>query len=172
MALITKTVLGANAATIDFTSIPGTYNHLLVVYSIRSAVAAETVAQTAIRFNNDSGANYYYQNLWTQANTASGGSATGQTSMKVLLETGPSADANTFASGQVLIPFYATGTRLREAIGIHHLIPTVSANTNWFTGQLAGSWNNTAAITRLTIFASDLTSNLVTGSAATLYGIT
>lgn len=170
---IANTVLAAPAANITISGIPGTYTHLLMVYSLRSAVAAETSALTFLRLNGDSGANYAYQQFWKQnATNSTVGPVTGDTKMGVLFETGPSAAANTYGSGQILFPFYSTGTQNRNVLTSQMLQPSTSVTTNYFGGQTDGTWFSTAAITSVAIFASDLVSNLAAGSSASLYGIT
>lgn len=171
-AKITATVLGSPAANITFSSIPGTYTALLIVWSLRSAVVSETVATTHLRFNGDTGANYNYERDWGQAAGATASGTAADTKLSILAETGPSATANTYGVGYTFFPFYASTSALKTAITNFGMFPSASANTNFFSGDIAGMWNSTSAITSIALLASDLSSNLAAGSSATLYGIT
>jgi len=169
---ITSTTLAAPAASIALSSIPGTYSALMLVWALRSAVVAETGSGTSIRFNADTGANYNYQHNWGASSTPSSGGTAGATSLQVFVETGPSATANMFGTGHTIIPFYADTTRLKTAISTFALHPTIGSTTSYIAGDITGVWNSTSAINAITVFASDLTSNLATGCQVVLYGLT
>lgn len=170
---IANSVLASPAASIAVSSISATYTHLLVVYSLRSAVTSETTALTKLRFNGDTGSNYGRQHIWGQntgANVATSGGLV--TAMDVLIETGPSAVASGFSQGTIFVPYYSSTTQLKQVISNVGAFGATGATTNWFAATIAGLWNSTAAINAVTFFASDLTSNLATGSSVSIYGIT
>src|SRR5688572_16051774 len=57
LTLIARSVLAADAASFDFTSIPDTHEDLIVMLLGRGTAAAATIA-VGLRGNNDSGGNY------------------------------------------------------------------------------------------------------------------
>lgn len=160
MTRITQIVVGSGgSATIDFTSIAGIYESLVIKWVAQTENAS--AENLVMRFNNDSGGNY----TWGQADVMAGGTANagGQTSgvIGVLPATG---DTNP-SLGEIRINGYARTVFTKVARGEVH-------------GFYSGShrmplshtfWNNTAAITRVTLFAA---SDVKEGSVFTLYGIT
>src|SRR5690348_12364620 len=148
LALITSQTLASPAANITRSSIPATYTHLYIVYRLRSAVTAETTALGRVQFNGDTGANYGRQHIWGQNTGANVGTSGGLVAFNdVVIETGPSALANGFAQGTLLIPFYRSTTQIKQVLGTVGAFGATGATTNWFAAQTAGIWNSTAAIT-------------------------
>ncbi len=79
MRMLADTTLGVAAASIDFTSIPQTFAHLMLALYGRgdTAVVNQFVR---IRFNNDSGANYDYQEIHAAAAAVTASEGLAQTS--------------------------------------------------------------------------------------------
>ena len=64
MQLISSvSVGGAGAATIDFTSIPGTYTDLVLIVNMQSSYTGDAGNGARIQFNGDTGNNYSDTNL-------------------------------------------------------------------------------------------------------------
>ena len=168
IVLLHEETLGADTASFDVTSISGNYKHLKLIFQLRGTTAAGTVALN-MRFNNDSGANYYRERFDVAAGSTASDADSGTTSFVDAASIAAStATANKATSGEILIPNYATTTFFKEYVLAMH---TSSSNVDG--GQLlrfsGGTWNSTAAITRVTIFpASD---NLLAGSRLTIYGL-
>jgi len=165
---IADIILGASAASIDFTSIPATFAQLLLVAYLRSDKAAVTSDLITCRFNNDSGATYSYQSL--QALNAGISAAGAVAATALLLGTIPAATApaSTFATVELLIPHYAGVANYKTWSGRNFRRLGATAGdvaTNWQGGE----WSASAAVNRLTLLAS--ASNLLTGSRAPLYGM-
>jgi hypothetical protein len=160
--------LGADG-TFDQAGISGAYNDLLLSLVIRSA-AAGTSDNPGIRFNNDSGANYYGEYAQSSAATTTGverGAATG-----LLLGKVPAASglASSFASMQVWISGYASTAFLKVGtFVIYDQESNVSGGRNAVAGGF--QWASTLAISRVTV-ASGTFGNLVAGSTLRIYGIT
>lgn len=169
---ISNTTLGADAASIDVTSIVASYAHLIVVGYLRSSVAA-VGAQAFMRFNGDSGAAQY---TWRDG-AASGSGSTGDSAVKTGSDTttpssqnivpGASATAGSYCTLFWLISHYA-GTANQKSVtylggvgadgtGVYH---------SCFGG---GRWLSTSAINRITVSASS--GNLVTGSRLSIYAM-
>jgi hypothetical protein len=62
MGSLSDTTLGVSAASIDISSLPTTYAHLLLVGQLRSDTAAASTT-ALLRFNGDTGANYNGETL-------------------------------------------------------------------------------------------------------------
>lgn len=156
---ISNTTLGADAASVDVTSIPGSYAHLLIIAYLRSSTAA--VSTTLVcRFNADSGANYsMVDTANTDAATYIGTSAQGVP--------GANSDASAFNAVAILVPHYAGTSMHKSAVlfnGQHSKSADATARHN---GVAAGRWKSASAITRVTISAG--AGNLVTGSRVGIY---
>lgn len=163
MTLIsTVTVTGADAASIDLSSLPGTYTDLLFLASIRSSRSGASDDDARIRFN---GSTTSYSTRILRGNGASASSTT-STDITIGLISTAITTSNTFANCAVYVPNYAGSTNKSvsaDGVGENN------ATTAW---QMlgAGLWSNTAAITSASISA--VNGNLVTGSSVSVYGIT
>jgi hypothetical protein len=161
--LISSVTVGSGgAATIDFTSIPGTYTDLAVVVSARSVTSSED--DLRLRFNSDTGNNYTFKSLFgTGASAGSGGGTLSFAYMGVIVSS--TFTANTFSSNAAYIPNYAGAT--------YKSVSVDAVNENNATAAtallVANLWSNTAAITTITI--SGASGNLAQYSTAYLYGI-
>lgn len=165
--------LAAPAANITISGIPGTSTHLYVVYQIRSAVASESAAFGRIQLNSDTGTNYGRENVnGTGTSVSASGGSGSQTFIDVVYESGPSATANMFGAGALLIPYYANTSKIKVLIGNGGILPVVNTTTGYIAGAVSGFWNSTSAVTSIAFLASDGSSNLATGSTVTVYGIT
>ena len=154
-ALISSvTVGGGGAASMDFTSIPGTYTDLVLVISPR---ATSTTATITVAFNGSAAS---FTGRYLQGNAAS---ATSTTSTTLIGTSSISTDtANTFGSLQLLIPNYAGSANKTFSVD------TVSENngTTAYAQIFGGMWSNTAAITQVTVSLA----NFAQYSTAYLYG--
>jgi hypothetical protein len=156
MQLISSVSVGAGgAATIDFSSIPGTFTDLMLVLSAR---ATSTTATVTVAFNGSSSS---FTNRYIQANGSGVSSTTGTTlvgNASVNTDT-----ASTFGSLAILIPNYA------GSVNKFFSVEAVSENNSGtaFTQLFAGVWANSAAITQVTLSLP----NFAQHSNAYLYGI-
>jgi hypothetical protein len=142
-------VLAVAASNIDFTSIPQTFSHILVVY-----LARLTGAEAAgwLMLNGDSSA----------ANYANGGALGG---LIIPSNVPGTTYPNFIASGQVFVPFYRATTRK----GIFN--PQIYNNGNNIGGGVqALQWYGTAAINRMTF--TPAAGTWAIGSRFILYGVT
>jgi hypothetical protein len=162
MKIIQRIELTGSQALIELTSIPQTFTDLVLLFSGRSARSAD-FEEYRIYFN---GVN---TNLSTRYLEGNGGSASTSTTANGFIGIGNSSTstANTFGSTYVYIPNYA-GSTAKD-----YLADNIS-ETNGTTGYqeiVAGLWNQTAAITSITL-TNGTGSNWLAGTSATLYGIT
>ena len=162
MKLIAKQTLGSNASTVTFSDIPGTYTDLLLVLSARTTDTAQNWGNVDI-LPNGSALNGTSRFLY-----GTGAAAASATATTVAFWAASNAcTANTFGSGEVLIPNYAGSTN--KSFSVSCL--SESNATSALAVASAGLWSQTAAITSLGVTAVS-PFNLVSGSSFYLYGIT
>lgn len=164
---IAQTVLVATAATIDFTSIPATFEDLLIVVQARGDTAA-VATQVSLRFNNDSGGNYDSQDLYGNNVLAAAGVASAGTSAS--LGQMPAATGTTAAAAlfDVVVPAYARTTFHKQGFMRNGRFSTEGTGSTYISSASALNWRSTAAINRVTLIPS--AGNFDIGTVATLYG--
>jgi hypothetical protein len=164
MTLIASSTVGAGgAASIDFTSISGSYTDLCVLTSLRAVDSANNFYLAKVTFNSDTTAGNYSSRLlgafgstvYSATNTYYSGYI-------------PSAarTANTFGNNQIYIPNYAGSNQ--KSISTDS-VTEGNGSSYEILGLWAGKWTGTSAITSISI-ASD-TGNLAQYSTAYLYGV-
>lgn len=161
--LIAKQTLGADAANVSFTSIPGTYTDLLLTLSARGTRAA-VQDQIEIRLNGTGTTNLSSRVLYGDG----GGTASESFSRIYIFSiSAATATASTFGNVEVYFPNYAGSTN-------KSISATAVAENNSSTGYVgvaAGLWSDTAAITGIYVYPVN-GANLASGSSFYLYGIT
>jgi hypothetical protein len=149
-----------SAATYTFSSIPSTYTSL----QLRCFTNDGSGNFLNLRFNGDTGANYVWHRLQGNGTSASATATTASTQARIGYNT---AGSNVFNASIADIHNYAITTQNK----------TVRCFNGYDSGggadlqavQLWSSlWQNTAAITSLTVFSA---ANFATGSKLALYGI-
>jgi hypothetical protein len=166
MLKIAQTVLGSATASITFSSIPGTYESLMLVVHGRGDNASQQV-ELWLRCNGDTAGNYL-----TEESAAQGAAhvASELASSKVRLGYLPAATstASLFGANRLMIPGYSRTVgykaMLAEGADAH-----VFTTNGYIRTSSSGWWLNTAAITQLQILLS--AGNLIAGTVATLYGL-
>lgn len=161
--LISSVTVGAGgAASIDFTSIPGTYTDLYLVLSGRGSGAAVT----NFIFINVNGSTTGYSNRFLVGTGSSVYSSTYtpdhyNTDIGV---TGSTATANTFGNTIVAFPNYAGSTAKSASLD------AVAENNAAASGESISAmlWSGTAAITSISVTTSG---NFAQYSTAYLYGL-
>jgi hypothetical protein len=167
MQRISSQTLVSTAASITFSSIPGTYKHLLLVAQQRGTTAT-TALDAAMQFNGDTGANYLTTRLYNNSSsTAASLEATGQTNIVIGGIPGSSAGANAFGDAHITIPNYA-GSNDKGIVYTSGFITANSAGGGSVqTGH--GAWFSTAVITSITVFPT--AGSYAAGTIFTLYGV-
>ena len=167
--LIADVKLASTAASIDFSSIPNTYKHLVIIGSLKSAAAA-AADSLRVRFNGSTDVIYDALKINIEhPDTLITYETLGSSSMNVGAISGSSSvSANEFSVVELIIPDYLDGSKYQGVINNNMLIRGAA------TGDLAlrsgfGTWKSTAAITQITLFADG--GDFVAGSRATLYGL-
>lgn len=165
--VVAASTLSVAAASIDFTGIPATYKHLRLVLVGRSDQAT-SLTTLRIRFNNDSGANYFWQSLKGFATNVQAADSTGQTSGQVGDFPAASASANIPGALTLEIPNYAGTVFEKAAFGVYVGRSSASSSNQYLT-EVGFAWGSTAAISRITAFPA--AGNFIAGTVATLYGL-
>jgi len=169
LVLISRQTLGADAASITFSSIPTTFTHLRLMGQVRSTTAA-TSDVLVTRLNSDTGNNYdFTTTVWNDVatpGTASVGSG-GLTSGMRIAPAIPAASATASFFGHITadVPHYsdATNNRMKGVM-------CQSVNQGFVIGFGFGEWvpATPTAVTAIQLYCN---ANLKAGSSVSLYGI-
>lgn len=163
--LIASSTVGAGgASSIDFTSIPATYTDLVLKISTRDTEASPSNGGI-IQFNNET-ATTNYSSRWLYGTGSIAGSLTRSSNQSFYESNSANSTASIFANIEVYIPNY------RSSAVKSLSNDSVTENNATSVGLIltAGLWNNTAAITSITLKPSSGL-NFVQHSTAYLYGI-
>lgn len=151
---ISTTTLNSNVASYTFSSIPGTYTDLILVYT-----GTGDNGDLYLQFNGDTGANYSATNLAGNGSTAFSNRATNSDTSYV-----PGNIRSTTQSSPIThIMNYSNTTTFKTSI-------SRSGSSDYEIQLRVGLWRNTNAIT--SIIVKNTGGNLNSGSVLTLYGIT
>lgn len=155
--------LASASKAIVFSSVPASFDDLLVVFSTRSDRAGNVDDPIYYNFNGNS-ANYSARTL---IGSGSGGYTESHNTTAGFVGYGPAAatTANTFANGSLYISNYTSSAFKSTSVDF------VGENnaTTIYQHITAGLWSNTSVINSIALSAG--ISNLVAGSSASLYGI-
>ena len=155
--LISSVTVGSGgAANIEFTSIPATYTDLVLKLSQRNTTGGNVVDVVSVTFNSTSPAT-------GRVLTGNGSSAGSTTSTRLGVGNGSSSTATTFNNLEVYIPNYTSSNYKSFSAD------SVTENNATDAGQnlVAGLWENTSAITSISLSSSTFAQY----STAYLYGI-
>ena len=159
---IASTTLGASAAAIEFTSIPGTYTDLVVVLQGATATAGTGTSQLYVRFNGDTGSNYSSTEVSGNGTTA--GSSRGSNQNIMLNIAWPNAGNTTIRPGiAVLNVMSYANTNVYKT-----MLTAIMGGT--FVSRDVSLWRSTSAITTVRLFFNS-TNQHDSGTVASLYGI-
>lgn len=162
---IATNTLTSNAASITFSSISGTYTDLVLIVSAQQVTNGEDLA---LQFNSDTGTNYSRIYLCGDTSTATVHSGRSTNVNQVILDhhaTPPTA--NSFSTAIINIFNYSNANVYKTVLNRNG---AVDSNPAQGVVMNVGLWRNTSAITSVKIFCTN-SSNLKTGTIATLYGI-
>jgi len=148
-----------------FSSIPQTFSHLQIRAFIRSK-NTNSISNTFIYLNGDSGSNYAIHRLRGDGSSALSSVSTPQTSLYIW-ETTPAASstANIFGSALVDILDYTNTSKNKTT----RLISGVDLSGSGQVALTSGLWLSTAAVTSIAVATE---ASWAVGSRIDLYGIT
>ena len=158
--LIQTITVDTATATMDFTSIPQTYTDLKLLVSGRVTQSGGT--DLLIDFNGST-TGFTRKIIYSDDYSTISGYTDSARSFGIV--GGSSYTANVFSINEIYIPNY-TGSNNKVASGMSHTENNATAANFQITGH---TWNNTAAITRVTVNVSGTT--FVQHTTASLYGI-
>ena len=160
----TKTLLSA-AASIVFTSIPQDGTDLVLFMFLRGTHSG--VSQINIQFNSSGGTAYSDTFLQGSGSAPGSGSRASQPVIRISSLPGNTFTSNTFGSTQAYISNYSAATV--KSVSLDGA--TENNATESYIELVAGLWNDTSAITSITL-TNQSGSNFDTNSVASLYKIT
>jgi len=175
---IKTTYLEADAAIIEFTSIPQTYEHLQLRISCKQSQASDSI-DMEIRLGTgggavDSGTNYYgdRQSAYKAVMAASNGGNRNVAKYATQFAAGANysqyLDESQYGCGVVDILDYANSSKNTTLAG--HGGTAIGSGYPW-VHLGSGLWDNTGALDRIAIAGYSYgTANLLRGTCITLYG--
>jgi hypothetical protein len=172
--LIASTTIGTNTSTVTFSSIPSTYDHLLVKTSVRTNRNADGYADVSFYFNGDQGTNQYKVGGFSGGNSGVNaiGITTNNAQSYFLMSSVVTSESNYqyyFANGEIFIPNYK-GSQLKIGRWESHA-PNWQSTANKGIMRLGTvSYNSTSAITSIS-FRDDNSATMQQYSTFELYGL-
>jgi|GEM_PF-4248129 len=154
---------------VDFTGIPGGFQHLRIEGTARSTLAGTTVDLLGLQFNGDTAANYATQETFSNSNagSATNGQVTGQSTITAVRLT-PAGAIATYASSFVVdIPQYTQTTFNKATISHYNAFGNGATIAFLYNISSVGTWANTAAINRVKLTCGS--GAFVNGSILSLY---
>ena len=148
--------LGSAQASVTFGSIPSTFRDLRIVFG---SVTNSTNSNMSIRFNGDTGANYYYANMVGDGSSATFDASSGGDTMGYVLFMNPSG---TITGGVTDIFDYSATDK-------HKSILTDRSHSQSRVVKTAQRWASTSAITSILLFPGS--GSFQAGSSFALYGV-
>lgn len=158
-SIATVTVGSGGSASVSFTSIPATYQHL----EVRFIAKAASSTRLRLQINADTATNYSTHLLIGDGSGAASIGAANQD--KIAISAAVSGTANVFAGGIVSVLDYKDTNKFRT-------VRTLSGIDNNGSGEVAfnsGSYRSTTAVTSLQFFFDS--GNVDQYSSFALYGI-
>ena len=167
---IAHSELSLPAAMVTWTGISGSYDHLLIKISGRSAYTTGEYDYVKCEFNNDTTAgNYSYTQLF--AETAAPDSGRGSLPFAGYVSS-DSALADTFGTNQIWIPHYSNAVNFKECLVQSAAENASATDTEWIVDQTALLWKATAAITEIDLTLGYGGDDWMAYSTFDLYGVT
>jgi hypothetical protein len=156
---IASTTLGADAASVTFSDLPGTFTDLVIV--IHAKVDGNDY-NPAIRFNGDTGSNYSRTTLSGNGSAA----ASGRQSSQTYFNTGTNGDPTNAEHMSIIHVMSYANTNVFKTILTANATPAVSVSRH------VGLWRSTSAITSVLLSGSSLgAGEWVSGGRFDVYGI-
>ena len=159
--------LEADAASVTFSSIPATYEHLQLRWSTRGVTTSFHSPDVYVRFNSDTGGNYSTHYMSGSATNISAPVATGATSMNWGGASGSYGSSQAAAYGSLVADIldYANtnkNTTVQFPAGV------INAETSVIRFG-SGLWDDTSAVSQIDLLLAH--DNWTRGSEFTLYGL-
>ena len=167
--VIGHTELGASATSVSFTSIPASYDHLVLLSSARSDVSSYTSFMN-FQVHGYTGSNYSRTELNANTSTINYAAGTGDTVWTYNYIAAASALADTFGTCETWFMNYSNTTNYTQIMTRNVLANNSSSASQWGVRFEGGLWVNTDAVNRVDALQSG-DDDFVQYSSFTLYGI-
>jgi len=160
---IASTTLGSSQSGITLSSIPATYTDLVLVFQYAQTSNSDNAF---IRFNSDTGNNY--RRVYGVGSPAGATTANNSSSDRIYFnpQVGSGTSLNTPGFLTINILSYANTTTYKNILARDNATKNDGGQQ---TAMYAGTWDNTAAITSITV--NTTATNLLSGTSVTIYGI-
>ena len=168
-SIATVTVGAGGSSSISFTSIPSTYKHLQIrgiARTTQTTNAGNDGTYLSLQFNSDTGANYVTHQLLGDGASASANGFTGLNGIYYQRFSNANAGSNIFGGSVLDILDYANTNKTK-------VTRNLAGFDNNGGGRIylsSGLWNNTAAITSITL-TPEPTASFSQYSSFALYGV-
>ena len=160
---IATTTLGSAAATVDFTSISGSYTDLVLIGNFGGSLPDESALFRVGNGSIDTGSNYSSTELYGTGSSAASQRNSNETRGRITYALGV---GNSVGNNCILhFQNYSNTTTYKTVLGRDNI------NTGTYTGisAIVSLWRSTSAIDQIRLLLSG--GNYLTGSTFTLYGI-
>jgi hypothetical protein len=165
-SIATTTVGAGGAATITFSSIPSTYQHLQIRVLARTNRSAG-VDIMSMRMNSDTGNNYSDHLVYGDGSTVQTDRNSTYGKINIQRVASDNLSASIFSPFVIDILDYANSNKYKTI----RYLGGFDANGSGRSAFGSGLWQNTAAITSITLEGLEYTSNYNQYSSFALYGI-
>lgn len=159
----------SGASTVTFSSIPGTYTHLMLEVIVRSSHADTDVA-LRLQFNGDTASNYMWQYFYGNGSTASAqayAAGSSDTYIKLADVSAANAPSGDYSILRSSIDWYTVSAR--KIVRTANNLSRADSTTGNFVQDYMGVWKSTTTPTSITVTLANGTG--ATGSTARLIGI-
>jgi len=170
--LIQKIVTTASQSAVTFSSIPGTFTDLLVIFSGRDTSASVAVSPLRMILNADTTASNYTTTNYVEGfngTASSGGLASTSAGAYIAYCPGTSSNANAIGTASISIPNYSGTIFQKIVMGTNTVVFNSGTTAGMACDVRTFRWANTAAITSITFNAG--TTAFLNGTTFTLYGL-
>ena len=154
-----------SSGTITFSSIPSTYKHLQIRFTVRNA-SSGFYRDIWFTLNSDSSTNYSAHKLTGNGSSVSSSSSVNYTQIVGGNTPDSNMSANSFAGGIFDLLDYASTTKAKTS----RLFMGFTDSSYPSVQLTSGRWGSTAAVTSITI-TNDGSQNFTSQSRFSLYGI-
>jgi hypothetical protein len=158
--LIASTTLASDTSSISFSSIPGTYKTLRLLWVLKTSATGGATDTAKIQVNGDTASNY---------SSFGAGQVSSQSYVELPVNC-QAASTTQFAAGETYIFSYAdtTGTPRKNILSLSIYNSSITTNIGWY-GVSGGQWTGTSAITSIQL-TPIIGPNWKTGSTIQMYG--
>ena len=161
--------LSLPAATVTWTGISGSYDHLYIKDSVRGDKSS-FVDDIRPTLNGDTGSNYSYTEMYSNSSSVVSYRGTGKSFMGYWPINGDTTLADTFATVECWIPNYSNTADFKQIFAKTATENNSETNGEWTLWMEAALWSSTSAITSIE-FVND-GDDFMAYSVFDLYGIT